>query len=67
MTGRNSYKELHEKVAWLEVMLSLSDDDEGLVDVLTQIKGINTMLQTYRGNVDGQLTELLAFNENVGA
>ena len=66
MTGGNSYNDLREKVARLEVILGMTDDDGEMVVVLTQIQNINATMLAYRGTVDGQLTEFLGFRDTVG-
>lgn len=66
MAGGNSYNDLREKVARLEAILGLTDDDGNMVAVLTQIQNINDAMQAYRGTVDVQLTDLLGFRDTVG-
>lgn len=67
MTGGNSYNELWEKVARQEVILGMTDSVEAMIDILTQMQGLNATLQAYRGAIDGQLAELQAFHDSVGA
>lgn len=61
MSGETSYNELHEKVIKLEMLIGLTDNADGQVDVMTQIHGINTELTDYHVTVDNQLDGLVTF------
>lgn len=47
MPGGSNYNELHEKVARIEILINLKDDSVELVDVMTQIHGVNIELVVY--------------------
>lgn len=65
MPGGSNYNELHEKVARIEILINLKDDSVELVDVMTQIHGVNIELVVYHA-AGRQLDGLVYFNETVG-
>lgn len=66
MARESNYKLLLEKVALLEAMIGLIDDANKLVEVLTQVHGINRELESYQIVVYRQLADLVTFSEAMG-
>ncbi|MCE3049948.1 hypothetical protein HAX54_046164 [Datura stramonium] len=56
MAGGNV--ELHEMIAWLEALASVTYDIANLVDFITQIHGVNIVLAQFRGAMDEQMNAL---------
>lgn len=44
MASGNLYNNLQEKVAWLEAILGMTDSVEAMINVLTQMQGLNAAL-----------------------